>query len=71
MVDIGSQNHAIEYLHVIPDLFREMAGWLLNQCVGRSRMGGFITLGLEETIDYLVDPMTNFESDFRKVLASL
>ena len=71
MVDIGGQNDAIDYLFLKPDLLREMAGWLLRQCVAGSRMGGFVTMGLEETIDYLINPRTDFQSDFRKVLILL
>ena len=68
MVDIGSRNDAIDHLILRPNLLRNLAGWLLKQCVVGSRMGGSVTMDLEETIDYLADPSTNFPSDFRKCI---
>ena len=47
-----------------------MAYGVLNQCVTRSRMGGFVTLGIRDTIDYLVDPVTDFDRDYRKAMVT-
>ena len=70
MVDVVSQNLNIEYVHLRPDDLREMARWVLEQCITTARMGGFVTKGLGATIDYLVDPATDFQHDYRKVIIS-
>ena len=70
LVDYGSQNRAIDYLYLIPNYLRQMADWILNQCVARSGTGGFVTLGLGDTVDYLVNPATNFFHDYRKIVVS-
>ena len=51
---------------IVPNAVRDMAGWLLSRCV-YSGKGGLVTRGLNNSIDWLVDPSINFEVDeFRK-----
>ena len=46
-------------LHVIPDLVRNLAGWLIHSCVGNGLgIGGFGTIGIANMIAFLQDRAT-------------
>lgn len=46
---------------IAPDRFREMAGWIINECVGGTpSTGGFITWNISNTINYLTSPMVTW-----------
>lgn len=45
------------YYDIAPDEFREMALWVIEQCVqGNPSTGGFVTKNLSNMIDYLEGP---------------
>jgi len=62
------------FYNVAPRELREMAGWVISQCVGGiPSMGGFITKNVSNAIDFLSTvqtPLNEWDpersSDFRK-----
>ncbi len=50
-----------------PDAIRNMAGWLIDQCVFGARMGGYATAGISNTVEYVARPDTFYEDPFRKL----
>ena len=51
---------------LIPDDIRGMAGWVIDQCVTRSGIGGFVTNKIINMVNYISEPATNFQGPFRK-----
>ena len=53
---------------ITPNDIRGMAGWVIDQCVHRGGgIGGFITGSLDNLVDYIEHPFTDFGADFRKL----
>ena len=52
---INIENQGFE---ITPDKLRSTAGWVIEQCVGQARQGGFATLGILNMAQYLIDPTT-------------
>lgn len=48
------------------DAVRQMAGYLIDQCVGGKDLGGFITKDLARTIDFVTAPRTKYDDPFRR-----
>ena len=44
-----------------------MAGWVIDQCVEGSNLGGYVTAGFSNTVDYVATPETFYEDPFRKL----
>ena len=58
------------WFDVVPDQFREMAGWVIEQCMndlrpdgGRDSSGGFVTRNISNAIDYLRSPGASLNPD--------
>ena len=49
-----------------PNVFREMAGYIVTQCVAQNAAGGYITSNISNTIDYLINPRTNLAQPARR-----
>lgn len=45
---------------------RNMAGWLIDQCVFDESLGGFATFGLADAEDYITGPIVRHEDKWRK-----
>ena len=45
---------------VDPTVIRNMAGWVIDQCVKDEGMGGAITKDLKHATDWILDPETAF-----------
>ena len=50
---------------------RNMAGWLIDQCISNENLGGFVTLGLANAEDYITDPTIRHEDKWRKKTQAL
>ena len=48
-----------EPISIAPDRFRQMASWLISECVTLDGMGGFGTIGLQNQINWLADGTTS------------
>lgn len=45
---------------------RNMAGWLIDQCISSENLGGFATYGLANAEDYITGPTVRHEDEWRK-----
>ena len=46
-----------------PDDIRGMAGFLASSCVGTRHIGGWITRGIQDVIDFVTDPSVDLDTD--------
>ena len=54
-------------LSLIPDQIRELAGYITQECVVNSGgIGGFITLGMYNVVNYILRPHTDLNAPYRK-----
>ena len=60
-----AEEHTAEFWFV-PEVIRNMAGWVIDQCVEGEKMGGYITKGIASTMDYLSAPQTRYSDPLRK-----
>lgn len=51
-------------MYVRPDDIRTMAAYVIDQCVRRSRVGGFVTNGMSTIVDYILNPATNLNARY-------
>ena len=50
-----------------PTDIRNMAGWVIDQCVTNQRIGGAIAKGTKKATDWVLDPASGWYTDhFRK-----
>ena len=50
-----------------PTVIRHMAGWVIDQCVGGDKTGGYVTNGISPTMNYLSARSTNIFAALRKL----
>ena len=48
-----------------------MAGWVIDQCVGGTHMGGYATAEFSNTVEYVSRPDTFYDDPFRKLSTGL
>lgn len=53
---------SIDKLTVVPNDIRGMAAWVARQCVGRDRVGGFVTRRIQGLVDFVTDPTSDIEA---------
>lgn len=53
------------------DVVRQMAGYLIDQCIGGAELGGFITANFVRTLDYITNSSMRYDDPFRKRFAYL
>ncbi len=53
-------------IQFVPDEIRSMAGQVLDQCVVGEHQGGYMTKGIHALTDFVTDPSTDFNDDFRE-----
>ena len=58
----------MESFSLRPDTVRELAGWVINRCVQGPGFGGFATLGINNLINYVVNPATDLRAPYRRSL---
>ena len=49
----------IDKLNVVPNDLRGMTAYVANQCLGRDRVGGFITKKIQGLVDFVTNPRSN------------
>ena len=54
-----------------PDMIVNMAGWVIDQCVGGTHMGGYATAEFSNTVEYVSRPDTFYDDPFRKLSTGL
>ena len=47
--------HVIPIL-VAPNTIRDMIGWVVDECIGEARTGGYVTRNISRTTEWLIDP---------------
>ena len=62
----GPSAEDLEVVYFSGDDMRNMAGWLIDQCVSDENLGGFATLGLSNAEDYITGPTIRHEDKWRK-----
>ena len=63
----GPNSESYHSAGLVPDDVRGMAAWVLRQCVyDAGGIGGFVTKGLSSSLDYIIDPRTDFSLPYRK-----
>lgn len=50
---------------------RNMAGWLIDQCISDENLGGFATHSLANAEDYITNPTVRYEDTWRKGTTTL
>ena len=50
---------SLDKLNVVPNDIRGMAGWVARRCVGRDRVGGFVTRRIQGLVDFVTDPTSD------------
>ena len=51
----------MDKINVVPNDIRGMAAYVANQCVGRGRVGGFITKRIQGLVDFVTDPTSDID----------
>ena len=46
-------------VRIIPNMLRAMASFIQTNCISKSGIGGFVTLGIEKLFTYITEPQTN------------
>ena len=66
----GAANNALgtaPKINLTPSAIRGLAGWVIEQCVsGRGGIGGYATGLFENVLEYIEQPSTDFDDEFRK-----
>ena len=52
----------IDQMNIVPDALRGMAGYLADNCIGSRRTGGFITLGIQELVNFVTNPASDLDA---------
>ena len=64
MVDLRSHDHNIGSIKLKPDDLGDIAIRLISYDFTTPRIRGFTTVGIGDTIDYLVDPTTDIQREY-------
>ena len=60
---------------LVPDQIRGMAGWVVEQCVAMTALGGknggFTTWGLTALVNFVLEPTTRYSSPFYRKASNL
>lgn len=71
----GPAAERLDIVPFVPNVIRQMAGWVFDECIINDiepgELGGYVSNGLSNTIDYLTDPdsaMADFSLEWRKWL---
>lgn len=48
-------------------MIRNMAGWVIDQCVLGGNVGGYVTAEFSNTVEYVAGADTFYEDPFRKL----
>ena len=52
----------IRSVRIVPNVIREMAGWVASDCIARGAgVGGFVTYGIRGLIDFVIDPTSDLD----------
>ena len=51
----------IDRISVVPNDIRGMAAYVANQCIGRGRLGGFITKRIQGLVEFVTDPTSDID----------
>ena len=51
----------LDKMTLVPNHIRGMVAYLANYCVGRRRMGGFVTRRIQGLVDYVTDPLVDID----------
>ena len=52
----------ISEISVVPNDIRGMAAFVANQCLGRDRVGGFVTKKIQGLVDFVTDPTSDIDN---------
>jgi len=57
----GKSQEELAEVPLSADVVRQMAGYLIDQCVGREDLGGFTTKDFDRTLEYVTAPTTRYD----------
>ena len=52
----------IKEINVVPNDIRGMAAFVANECLGRGRVGGFVTKKIQGLVDFVTDPTSDIDN---------
>ena len=53
---------------IVPEEVREMAGWVIRNCVQATGLGGFVTRNISDAISYVTRPGSNLSTSAYRML---